>query len=602
MDGVDDHYAFLGLPSSATDAEIQSAIERVSEQAIALVYTSPQRSSDLWERIRQMRRDLLATPEGRQVYDEALARRRNRARSADNVPSDVTHVFRPTGSGLAASVAPPAPSAPASVEPAEDEDSRQPRPAWPYALIAAAAVFVAVAGALLAHSTGGPVHRQPALALSQQGTTTGSKFVSGGSVLLAWHAVPGASGYRVQIATAAGDPTDAAVFAHGSRSLIVRVPHYRLKVAGPQVYYWRVQARVAGHWRPYSRSIHFAVARPEAGSPVALRPVLGTSRGGKHVRLCWSPVVGAIAYRLRVEGSATRTVQGTCATLSLRPRVYHWSVAALVKGVGVYTGRYSVAAALKIPSPAHTRKNTNTRRRTSLTRRQRVVRHTTRHGHAVVHHTPVEIAFAPRKSTTGSSSRAGRSTLSRTGRVSATTSASTSYAGSASASARYANPFGKRPAVATRTVGVPSSSARSHTTGGSVRTGSTATAVSGHSTSHVTHRSPTAAPSVPLPPPPPPVPPTAGRTATQAPSPTSGVAVTGVNTSLSISPPLVTQYTTTVPATARPTATTAAGGTPPSPTAGTGQPPVTVPTSSKDHPDHPAHPDHPDHPTHPTHP
>ena len=74
MAAVDNHYEFLGLEPSAPQAAIEAAIERLSEQAIALVYTSPQRSSDLWERIRRMRRDLLATSEGRQVYDEALQR------------------------------------------------------------------------------------------------------------------------------------------------------------------------------------------------------------------------------------------------------------------------------------------------------------------------------------------------------------------------------------------------------------------------------------------------------------------------------------------------------------------------------------------------
>ncbi len=75
MTPVENHYEFLGLDASASTAEIEAAIESVTVDAVTLVYTSPQRSAELWERIRQMRRDLLATPEGRQVYDDALVRR-----------------------------------------------------------------------------------------------------------------------------------------------------------------------------------------------------------------------------------------------------------------------------------------------------------------------------------------------------------------------------------------------------------------------------------------------------------------------------------------------------------------------------------------------
>src|SRR5947209_1175225 len=170
---VDNHYDFLGLDPSTTQEAIEAAIARVSEQAITLVYTSPQRSSDLWERIRQMRRDLLATPEGRQVYDEALLQRQTLV-AEPRLATVSPQAFRlPEGTSpipipLTARAEQPVPAQSRS----HDEDAKG--IAWPYALVAAAAVLAIVASGLLAHGSGHTRSRRPvAMSLSQLGAAHG---------------------------------------------------------------------------------------------------------------------------------------------------------------------------------------------------------------------------------------------------------------------------------------------------------------------------------------------------------------------------------------------------------------------------------------------
>lgn len=377
-----------------------------------------------------MRRDLLATPEGRQVYDEALIRRKEMARERRVATASVDQVWRPSADAKTIPIPIPTSNSasPLTAFAPMPEDDRGRGVAWPYALIAAAAVFVAVVGALLAHGPGAsPTRRPVAMTLSQVGAVHGSKFVSGGSITLAWTKVLHASVYRLQIAAVPGDPSDAVVFAHGSRAVLVAVPRYRLKVKGQQWYYWRVQALVGGLWLRYTPSSHFAVAKPGIAQPVALAPVTGVSKGGKHARLCWSRVPGAVAYRLRVQGQSVRTVHGTCVTLSLRPRTYHWSVAALVKGAGLYTGTYSVAAVLHVHAAHRTAAKAHRSHRS--VRRIRTVHVTSRSGSAArTRHTtaaPVEVAFAspprstasPSQTRTRSMSRSYRSKVSAMGRT-----------------------------------------------------------------------------------------------------------------------------------------------------------------------------------------
>lgn len=612
MAAVDNHYEFLGLEPTASQAEIEAAIEKISEQAISLVYSSPQRSADLWERIRHMRRDLLATPEGRQVYDEALRRTETTATRGRTAPLELRPAFRqaevPTRPAAL-----PAGEAPrlVAVEPTEEkEDSRG--IAWPYALVAAAAVLVAVAGALVAREPGvTPARRPVAMTLSQLGALHGTKFVSGGSVKLTWTKVPHASMYRLQITTAPGVPSDAAVFAHGSRTISVTKSTYTLRVTGSQLYYWRVQARVGKTWQRYSPSQHFAVAKPVVTMPVALAPVTGIAKGGKHARLCWSAVAHADGYRLRVQGQPTRTVSGTCVTLSVQPRSYRWSVAALVKGAGVYTGAYSVAAVLHVEPTQHAAHRTHASHHSmhrATQARKASKRHTSKTGYARGNSvSAVEVAVAmpgPRLITTGtkrtalhrsiatvrgSAARANRSrkAASRGKRTvySVATSAVTSRRTPARASNSGTSSYVPRPPatpIKTRTPVVSS-------TAGSTR------------------------PTAPPPPPPPASHPTRVIAATKSPTASTGIVVRPVvaaqiPTRSSASP---TSTRPTLPP-ASPgmvtyslhpaTATTSApqvGSTGPMPTSTKAAVPTSTSHGKPDNVTHPVHPVHPDHPAHP---
>jgi hypothetical protein len=72
-----DWYAFLRLEPDATEEEITAAVERLSRQASALATTAPERSQQLRETLRSIKRDLLSGPESRQRYDQARAQARN---------------------------------------------------------------------------------------------------------------------------------------------------------------------------------------------------------------------------------------------------------------------------------------------------------------------------------------------------------------------------------------------------------------------------------------------------------------------------------------------------------------------------------------------
>jgi hypothetical protein len=59
-----DWYAYLQLPPQASTRDVEHAIERLSRQASALATTAPERSQQLRETIRSIKRDLLSGPEG----------------------------------------------------------------------------------------------------------------------------------------------------------------------------------------------------------------------------------------------------------------------------------------------------------------------------------------------------------------------------------------------------------------------------------------------------------------------------------------------------------------------------------------------------------
>lgn len=470
--------------------------------------------------------------------------------------------------------------------------------AWPYAFVAAAAVFAVVVGSLLERGPGPSPTRKPvAMMLSQRGATSGSKFVSGRLVTLKWTEIPHASDYQLQVATAPGDPSDAVVFGGESNTISIRATQYHLLVTGQQFYYWRVKALVASHWLPYTRSRHFAVAKPRIDQPVAMAPVTGIGRGGKHARLCWTPVKNAVAYRVRIYGQRTRTVRGTCVTLSVQPRTYRWSVAALVKGVGTYTGAYSVAVELYV----HATHRTSTAVR--MHGYHGAVRHTTKQRatkstHRAVARVPastgsVEVAFgAPSRPTARANVGSTRS-LSTLGRTTRRFSRSTTATRTRVTSH---SPTWVKPS---RSTSIPSRR--------TVRTTRTTVASSRKSKAPATpikRHVPVTTTRLPAPPPPPTVP-TRGVAAT-APVPTRGVTTAGSTTSSAavyIRPAVAPKVVAISPAPTtfsvpiiRASSPAPASSKAPTPA------PTSVTTNLRQRPAHPTHPDHPVHPAHPVHP
>lgn len=75
----DDWYAALQLPTGATTEEIAQAVEKRSRQAAALANTAPERSQQLREQTRAIKRDLLSGDEARAAYDAGRAAAANSA-------------------------------------------------------------------------------------------------------------------------------------------------------------------------------------------------------------------------------------------------------------------------------------------------------------------------------------------------------------------------------------------------------------------------------------------------------------------------------------------------------------------------------------------
>lgn len=82
-----DWYAFLRLQPDATAEEITVAVERLSRQASALATTAPERSQQLRETLRSIKRDLLSGPENRQRYDQSRAQARDAMPPAAPAPA-----------------------------------------------------------------------------------------------------------------------------------------------------------------------------------------------------------------------------------------------------------------------------------------------------------------------------------------------------------------------------------------------------------------------------------------------------------------------------------------------------------------------------------
>jgi hypothetical protein len=99
---VNDWYVVLGIDTNAPDSAINAAIERMSRQASALANTAPDRSQEIRETIRAIRRDLSSGLDARQAYDQELAKSETqytsepRETTPENVvPSELPGRFAP---------------------------------------------------------------------------------------------------------------------------------------------------------------------------------------------------------------------------------------------------------------------------------------------------------------------------------------------------------------------------------------------------------------------------------------------------------------------------------------------------------------------------
>ena len=68
-----DWFEYLKLAPDAPAAQVEQSVERLSRQAAALAVTQPERSQQLRDNVRAIKRDLMSGPENRARYDAARA-------------------------------------------------------------------------------------------------------------------------------------------------------------------------------------------------------------------------------------------------------------------------------------------------------------------------------------------------------------------------------------------------------------------------------------------------------------------------------------------------------------------------------------------------
>jgi hypothetical protein len=68
----EDWYAYLNLSADTPTEQVEQVVERLSRQAAALAVTAPERSQQLRDTVRAIKRDLLSGPDSRARYDAGL--------------------------------------------------------------------------------------------------------------------------------------------------------------------------------------------------------------------------------------------------------------------------------------------------------------------------------------------------------------------------------------------------------------------------------------------------------------------------------------------------------------------------------------------------
>jgi hypothetical protein len=258
MDTKNNHYEFLGLDVASPPDRVRAAVDRMAQHANTIAHTSPDRSHALWERIRQIRADLLSDPGRRQAYDLALIRALTPeepvAKTASPAPQPAA---RPR-----VSVRPARPVTAAPWQP----------PALPMAGLAAALLAAVAVALFLFRPTSAGTHRSAPVALREQGSFRRHAYLPNHPVTLAWSALRGATQYRVEVASGAGKVEAPNAFDNPQIVRVLRGQHITLTVHGGLLYAWRVQGFVGGQWQPFSSARVFYVSRPQPAE-VAVRPV-----------------------------------------------------------------------------------------------------------------------------------------------------------------------------------------------------------------------------------------------------------------------------------------------------------------------------------------
>lgn len=258
----DDHYAFLGLHAGASQAEVERAVRQAEQHADALAYASHADSAHTWARIRQVKTDLLSTPERRHAYDRSLV----------YVPPS-RHVFLSTVGGSSA-MAQPERTEPVDVAPSFQPSSHR----APWALQAlitgtSAVALTAVGLALVLDKSHAPLHGIPqAAGLGISGPHIGNAFASGHDVTLQWHGVAAASLYHLQFATLPLHGANSDIAGHLIHTVNVHGTEFVLHLHGQQQYGWRIAALVHGRWSTFTPWHTFRTVSPALPPLVAERP------------------------------------------------------------------------------------------------------------------------------------------------------------------------------------------------------------------------------------------------------------------------------------------------------------------------------------------
>lgn len=333
MPAEHNHYQKLGLEPDAPAELIEAALWRLVDRAVALAYTSPERSDALWEEIRAVRRDLLSGDDKRRHYNRSLLDARDVTGHDEMLPLEPVQDDAIASQSVRPHRSPPAlPIA-----------SRQRRR---LGRTVDGAVGAGLAAALVAAALHPWSAIQPsvpaALALSSSGPREGHGYMSGERILLHWSHVSGAVVYRLRIAALPDLIPAREALQIAGRTHLIDHTSYRLRVVGAQFYYWQVQVYADGKWQTPSEPRLFAVSRPQVAVPAARTPARARRSASHTVRLCWSAVPGAAGYTLRLSGAAApQQVSGTCRTERLGPGRYTWQVAARSRGIRVYQGSFS---------------------------------------------------------------------------------------------------------------------------------------------------------------------------------------------------------------------------------------------------------------------